>query len=307
MRITWDTLSQSKWYDIYKTLPRTHLVQSYPYAKAARECYYQPTRFGHITDENEKTLGLVQMQDISLLKLIHRVIIDCGPLWCDGADTAKNNENFWHGISGLYPNRIGRKRRFIPLTEHKIDLEFQRSGDGYHTIWLDLTPDLDTLRKGLHGKWRNMLVRAEEEGLHISLHKDRPSLDLLLSYEQDARREKGYFGPGPKFIQSLHKHGNDIDYGFTVSATTKVGTEPCAMMYIFVHGTSATYVLGYSDDRGRKTRAHYAMMWHVIQHLKSIGIAHFDLGGIQPELAEGVTKFKKRIGGDIYQTIGMYR
>jgi lipid II:glycine glycyltransferase (peptidoglycan interpeptide bridge formation enzyme) len=44
------------------------------------------------------------------------------------------------------------------------------------------------------------------------------------------------------------------------------------------------------NDTGQRLRANYALKWHVIRHMKSIGIERYDFGGL---INDGVTTFKK--------------
>jgi hypothetical protein len=311
MKVEWNTLSQVDWYDIYLSLPKTNIIQSYAYAKAARLAYFQDTKFGHITDDSGKTLGLVNMQFINLMGVIQRIFIDRGPLWISSEVAQKYEHEFWTHMNQNYPKRIGRKRRFIPETEcpsHELeDIGLIKKADGYETIWLDLAPDIKDLRANFNKKWRNMLTRAEDENLVIEYDEQGLYLDDLLKEYMKDRLKKSYAGASPKFIRTLHQCKTPHEHGRIYLARSAKGHAPVAMIYIFLHGTAATYQIGWSGKVGRDLRANYALIWHAIQDLKASGIRWFDLGGINESSAKGVTRFKRGLGGISYKSPGIYK
>ena len=311
MRIEWNTLSPAAWYDIYLKIPKTNLLQSYAYAKAMREVHFQNTRFGHILDDKGRTLGLVNMQYISLFGVVERVFIDRGPLWLSDTEGVSKHQKFWTLINDLYPKRPGRKRRFIPEIDNNSDIlkqvDLVHTAEGYETIWLDLSPSLEILRAGLKSKWRNMLKRAEEEDLTIECDDVGLYLDYLLAEYMKDRFQKGYSGASPKFIRALHKNKSPYEHGRIYLAKSKGQHNPIAMIYIFIHGTSATYQIGWSNPKGRDTRAHYRLIWDALKDLKALGIKYLDLGGINEKTAKGVTRFKKGLGGIPLKTLGIYK
>lgn len=309
MIIDWDSLSVRDWYDVYVRLPRTNIVQSYAYAKAIRQIHFQNTSFGAIHNTARDIIGLVQMQNLSSFGF-KRTFIDRGPLWL--APNPEADQNFWSVIARQYPARFLHKRRFIPEIESTPDaqtmfdnLEFKKTGEGYQTIWLDLTPPLEDIKNGFDKKWRNSLHRAQRENLNIQIDTDAQMLGPLLKNYMLDRAQKKYAGASPKFIRAMEGYKSEHDNSFIVSACDDTGI-PIAMMYFWRHGPSATYQIGWANDLGRKTSAHYAMMWRAIEHLKSMGVRNLDLGGINPDTAPGMTKFKSGLGGHKFETAGIY-
>ena len=82
-------------------------------------------------------------------------------------------------------------------------------------------------------------------------------------------------------------------------------SEPVAAILLTVHGNSATYLVGWSGDAGRRVRAHNLLLWRAVEHLKSAGIRWLDLGGINAD-APGVAHFKRGMGGELVTLAGGY-
>jgi lipid II:glycine glycyltransferase (peptidoglycan interpeptide bridge formation enzyme) len=82
------------------------------------------------------------------------------------------------------------------------------------------------------------------------------------------------------------------------------GSELVAATFVVIHGDTATYLLGWSGDIGRKISAHYLLLWENLIRLKKQNIHYFDLGGIDEEKTPSIAAFKLGIGGERYQLVG---
>lgn len=311
MRIIWDETTRGEWRELLARVPQSNLLNTWGYAHAVRLHRQMMTRFGVIVVDGQPR-GLIEIQEAGLGKLIHALTFHRGPLWLDNPASAQEWQQFLTLYKETFPPRLGRIRRFLPEIEDTPEARtwldeagFKRVGEGYETYWLDLRPETDELRKGLKGNWRNHLNRSEENGLMVEEDFTGVRADWLLSRYAADKAERKYDGPQPKFVQQLV---NDFisDDGVMILRAHDKGT-PVSGIMIFLHGSSSTFQIGWSGDRGRETRAHHLLLWHAITLLKSRGIEWFDLGGINPEDAEGVTKFKGGIGGSHYMTAGLYR
>ena len=72
------------------------------------------------------------------------------------------------------------------------------------------------------------------------------------------------------------------------------------------HGTSATYVIGWNNDVGRRTNANTLLLWQGMLILKNENVSSFDLGGIDTHSLPGIARFKLGMGGEIASLAGTY-
>jgi len=68
----------------------------------------------------------------------------------------------------------------------------------------------------------------------------------------------------------------------------------------------AVYLLGATNARGRHLRASYVLQWQVMVYAKSLGLNHYDLGGIDETENPAVHRFKKRMGGEYVRNHGVF-
>lgn len=311
MEFVWQADNADAWRKHLQGSAFPNLLQTWPYAKAIRYERQMMTRFAHVVEKGE-LLALLALQEIKLAGVIH--ILHCyrGPVWMKGCETKQNWDSFLALFASTYPARLGRIRRFLPEIEDTEENRallnshgFKRFGDGYQTLNLDLTQDEDFLRKNLKPNWRHSLNRSEREGLSLEVTTGDATTRWFLSRYEDDKTAKNYTGAQPKFLERLLVESRATAECLIVRVM-KDG-EPVSGKVIFVHGNSAVDQATWTGDLGRKSRAHHFLLWNAILLLKERGVDRFDLGGINPDTAEGVTTFKEGLRAQHYQTVGLYK
>lgn len=311
IKIAWDTLSINDWEARFASIPYSNYIQSYSYARAASPHYKQKPRWGLIIIDG-KEAGLVQMFEAGILwNAIHVVMVDRGPLWFEGFGGALHTKLFFDELNRLYPARFGRKRRFLPEIEDgptaqkliaQTGLARRDDQTGYQTIWIDLSKDEEALRAELRGNWRTSLNKAEKSGLEVST--DASALDWVTGIYAADKEARGYSGIPPALLKNyatILAQRDDV----MIARAMKDG-EAVAFIVTVTHGRSATYVAGWSSDKGRDLCAHHLLLWREVVRLKGNGTKEFDLGGINEDGAAGIKSFKEGLGGRIVRYVGHY-
>ena len=176
----------------------------------------------------------------------------------------------------------------------------------YSTVVLDLSQDLEALRLGFEAKWRNRLVAAENSALKVQ----RTGLKFgqyrwLLDHEQSQRETRGLAGlPIPFFEPYAQSRKSPAKNVFGVRAD--LNQDRVAGMLFLIHGASATYQVGWSNDEGRQHNAHNLLLWDAIQALKERGVRQLDLGGVNTQRSAGIARFKIGTGGEVRTFSGTY-
>lgn len=310
--IKWNTQSIEGWEEKFSRIPRSNILQSYTYAIASCPLQKQKARWGLIEIDG-KEAGIVQIFEAGILwKRIHAVMIDRGPLWFDGFGNAMQVKCFFDELNRQFPQRWGRKRRILPETEDGPTAQkmisqtgLQFFGKGYETIWLDLTPDIETLHANLKPGWRNKLSRAEQAGLSIEWDTTGTHLAWLIGIYAADKEARGYSGPTPDL---LRRYGPLLAAkGDLLVGRALYGSTPAAFVLLVRHGRSATCLAGWSSDQGLEAGAHHLLLWKGSCMLKQKGIKELDLGGINDDSAEGIKIFKEGLGGRNVRYVGHYR
>lgn len=171
----------------------------------------------------------------------------------------------------------------------------------WRSSWVGLQPDQEALRKGLHGKWRNMLVAAEKAALDVDVLTGAEGVGHLLPAYQASMAEKGFTGVAPALLQALARHmdGDDL----LVLRARQDGAD-ASMVLLARHGAAATYLVGWNGPLGRAARGNHLLLWRAMLELKARGTSWLDLGGIDEILTPGVASFKRGLKGEEYALAG---
>ena len=179
----------------------------------------------------------------------------------------------WPGITIATPETALQGFGLIPLVTPM-----------HHAIW-DLGRDL---RAGLSGKWRNRLTAAENTGISVRTG-DGATLSRLLWEATRQRQARGYRSLPPRFTQALPTPALRI-------WEWRQGGDCAAAMTFVVHGSTATYHLGWGSDAARQAGVHPVMLMSAARALQAEGVSWLDLGSVDTDRASGLARFKLGTG-----------
>jgi hypothetical protein len=185
---------------------------------------------------------------------------------------------------------------------------------GYSTVLVDLTQTNTQLHAAFEGRWRNRLAAGErDKKIIVQVSDTDTELQWLLEEESTQRKEKNFHGLPTHFI--AHYHAARADPSTTLLMLhAKLDSHPqqhtennrIAAMLFLLHGSTATYHIGWTNAEGRAKHAHNLLMWRAFQELRTLGIHTLDLGGINTRTLAGISRFKIGTGGKIVTYAGAY-
>jgi hypothetical protein len=284
------------------------LQQSWAYGEALRSLGVEVQRV--VAMENGQWLGCAQWTGRRLLAYLSLASCSRGPVF------DPNTSVTWRA------EFIRRARRELPLRPIRIPLlspnqpdhEFDgaqvqgthRVMTGYSTVMLDLRLTADELRQQMDGKWRNRLVRAESmPGLKVFFQPSRAQLSHLLEKETQQRKVRGFFGLPTDFVSAYVAAHDKPAQSFRL-AWAETERRTVAAMLFLLHGSVATYHVGWADDTGRDGNAHNLLLWRAMQELPACGIEQLDLGGVNTRELPGISRFKLGAGGRVLTLPGTF-
>jgi len=177
---------------------------------------------------------------------------------------------------------------------------------GYSTVVLDLTQPPETLRAAFDGKWRNRLVKAEtEKKLQVHVNSNVPKCRELLEREGRQRESRNFHGLPTDFVTHWIDVAASPAAAFVIARADFEGKTVAAMLFL-LHGSVATYHIGWADDTGRDLNAHNLLLWRASLLLRERGLAAIDLGGVNTHSLPGISRFKLGTGGAVRTLAGTY-
>lgn len=309
LTIDWQVPTRARWDAMLAACRGATLTQSAPYTLALAATGPLRADFGLIRFEG-KPIGFIVAHGRRRFGAPGNQTIYRGPLFVHDDVPREMLGLVLARLRARFRLRRGRPVAFhpeLPDTPGNRALMqrsgFRRVAEGYRTIVLDLAPDLDALRAGLSGRWRNALVQGERGGLTVSDTRDGAGLDWLVERHGEHMALGGYRGPSGPLLQALQAAGNDTAHLRLLRA--EADGEAVSGVLLARHGDSVTWLVGWTGAEGRRLRATNLLLWRAVEIAKADGVRRFDLGGINEE-APGVAAFKAGMGGRELTLVGGY-
>jgi lipid II:glycine glycyltransferase (peptidoglycan interpeptide bridge formation enzyme) len=170
--------------------------------------------------------------------------------------------------------------------------EVRTSANSYRTLFLDLTPPIEELRRNLDKKWRNQLTRSEKNGLKIVTGNGVDDYRRFCRMYRQMQQRKAF--ESTVDIEEFGRLQQDLPetHRMRILICEQEGV-PVAGVVASAMGDSAIYLLGATSDDGLNAKGAYLLQWTLIRWLKENGFKWYDLGGIDPEGNPGVYSFKR--------------
>lgn len=305
MKLFWDDLDAADW-DRHHAAASAALQQDWAYGSCMKAMGVACLRVR--VEAEGRTVALAQFIGRRLAGLMSVVLCSRGPIWTESL-TAADKDEVYRRLRASVPLLRPRFAFFTPEEEAGEALglsNWRRVMTGYSTVTLDLSQSREQLRAGLEGKWRNRLVAAEVAGLTVQRLGANPAQWRWLLEQEDAMREqRGVQGLPSGFIERYIQARKSAAQTVLTLRADHQGERVAAMMFL-LHGTAATYQVGWSNDSGRQLNAHNLLLWQAIEALQQRGVRLLDLGGVNTQRSAGIARFKLGTGGRVLCLAGTY-
>lgn len=313
MHAHWNPPDQQRW-DAFAHAAGAGLQQSWAYGQALQTLHVPCLRVA-LTAEPEPQapwVGAAQFIVHRLPWFVRFAFSLGGPIWVPGAD--------------LHTQRAGLRlmRRTLPLRRPRVAIftppldtrdpaapphAFRGQwalATGGSTVILDLTLDEATRLAQQEGRWRNRLNAAQRSGLRVDTCGTKPrDVAWLVDAESQQRQARRYIALPEGFVAAFQAASpRPAEALLTLAAFS--GRERCAGMMFLVHGRSATYHLGWTNETGRELSAHNLLLWEACQRLAARGVERLDLGGVDTTSNPGLARFKLGTGGQVITWAGSF-
>ncbi|MEY4438841.1 MAG: hypothetical protein RIQ36_305 [Pseudomonadota bacterium] len=306
MKVNWDTLSYPEW-DAHHAAAAAPLQQDWAYGACMKTLGVSVLRA--LVEQDGAPVALAQFIVRRMVGgLANMALCSLGPVWLQplsGADKAR----VYKALKKTIPLKNLRVVAFTPLEAPGPELglsRWRRVMTGHSTVMLDLQPELEVLRAQLDGRWRYSLARAEESSLTIHrVGTNAGQYRWLLDAEMQQREQRGLHGLPLQFFD-LYVPSRQQPTKTILTLRADVGRDRVAGMMFLIHGESATYQVGWTNDAGREHNAHNLILWNAMQELRERGVRKLDLGGVNTTRSAGIARFKIGTGGQVLSCAGTF-
>lgn len=253
-----------------------------------------------------RTVALAQFLCRRYAGVVGVALCTRGPLWLERPSDVDCGR-IYRALKRSLPLRRPRVILFSPdLTDDRDPAlaSLTRVLTGYSTVMLDLTQSEGQLRAALHAYWRNRLSSAERSALVIKEIAPLPEAYRRVLEEELRQRERKRFYALPTAFVDNYIAAHAEPQQAALILTAELQSRPVAAMLFLIHGSTATYQLGWSTAQGRTVNAHNLVLWRAMAMLKERGVKKLDLGGVNTEDLPGISRFKINTGGTVVTYAG---
>ena len=131
---------------------------------------------------------------------------------------------------------------------------------------------------------------------------------MLIQNYISLQKSKEFKGLSESLIRCLANQKDSSNWKFNLyfahhKDSTKANLN-IGLLVTIMSGDTCTYLIGASNDIGRKLQANTVLLWEAILHAKRLGCKWFDIGGLTEETPKGVADFKKGLNAESYKLSG---
>jgi len=169
------------------------------------------------------------------------------------------------------------------------------------TMWvLDIKPTEEKLFKGMRKTTRNLIRRAERDGVKIRLSREKKDLDTFEKLYTETADRENFVGFSRKFLNAEFEAfiaDNNVFFAFA-----EYQGDIISGALITTYGNTGFYHQGASTRKWPKVPGAYLLQWEIIRELKRQGRGRYNFWGIAPSEDKkhpwaGLSLFKQGFGG----------
>jgi lipid II:glycine glycyltransferase (peptidoglycan interpeptide bridge formation enzyme)/dTDP-4-amino-4,6-dideoxygalactose transaminase len=312
-------INKEDWNYYYGLINKNNLLQSLEYVQTKEECDHWISYMFLITDSDNVPISIVNILKKKLPFIGDYIRINRGPLLID-KDSKSNTDIFTFGSLHLITKEANsRNWKFIFIAPELLNnyenvsnlklLGFiPRKLNPWASGLISLNHTEQELLMNLNGKWRNTLKKGLKYDLNIRIESENHiNINSLLEKYNKLKQHNKFDGLTDNFIHKLSsKRGEHWLFNlFTAFEIHDVNLiNPIGILVSVKSGDTTIYLIGTTDDLGRKLQANSVLLWSAILKAKSDGSKYFDIGGLNKDTPKGIAEFKSGLNSEKYELIG---
>jgi len=300
------------------------MLQSWEYGSAKSKAEgWNPKRF-IVMNDIDNPIALVQILHKGLPFIGGAARLNRGPLLIEGKTTVNKTQLKLIILNLLI--KESRKQRWwmfqaAPELSKSNFAQFGMKALGFNKLplipWasgiLPLDGDDQSLLMSFNGKWRNSMRKGEKLGVKVTRKEcSGGELDLLLKNYNKLQNKRDFKGLSDSLLGGLAgQKGSHWGFNLFIARDNNleaIDEDPLGILVSIRSGDTAIYLIGLSNDKGRKMNANSVLLWQAILYANNQGDCRwFDIGGLNQSTPKGIASFKKGLNAIPYNSVGEWR
>lgn len=301
-----DRIDKGSWHELMLGFDDASFFQTWSYGAV---CWGE-TSLSHLLLKNDgKVVAGAQLR-LARIPLIRAGVayLTSGPMWRQKNEQT-DRKHLQNMVRALYNEYVVRRRLFLQVLPRSFltseaylcdiyrEESFSRRPDKQQTVYVDLSPSLDEIKKNVRRKWRQTLNSAEKQPIEVVVgsHTDICSEATPIIEEMKARKRYIEYGD---MTTKIAVHEDLPEALKLVFALCKFEGNAVAVVGWFPGGTVGLPLVAATGNKGLGISASYPLWWKMIEYYKNRSFVCCDLGGVSAERNRGGYVFKTGLAGD---------
>jgi len=301
-----ENLKKEEWHNLLLDFNDSTIYQTWSYGSVS---WGEDTLSHLVLKENGEIVSIAQLRIAKFLGVpIGFAYLPWGPIWRKkGKDL--NDKDMLNMLRALYNEYVIRRRyllRIIPKNIHKNDENvrkmfedenFSWTPDTQQTVYVDLTPSLEDIKKNIRSKWRQTLNRALKQDVDFSEEITEELYNSTKKIIREMMERKGYVEFGS--MEDMLSVNQDLPTSLKLKfAFCTFENELIAVLGWFPVGEVGVPLVGATGDKALRLNASYPLWWKMVEYYKNQGALCIDLAGVSKERNPGGHLFKTGLAGE---------
>jgi len=299
-------VSETRWKKLYRNMEDPNILQSWEYGQSQKFYFKMKIERFAVINKNHHILAIVQVliKNFFIFKFYK---ISRGPLFIKNTSEQEKIEiikQFIFFFKNLTRFNFLSFNPNLELNQNSILINSNKKylfkGKSWKSFMLNLEQGEIDIKKNMKSNWRNQLNNSYKYNIYIKEENDDFNLNKIIILNEKESLKKKFKTIPNKLLLNYFSHANFKIF----NAYFK--NDLIASVCIATHFPSSTYLIGWSNDQGRKMNAMNLLLWNSILNLKKANFQSLDLGGYDRDISEGIYNFKAGIGAKNYELIGSF-
>lgn len=304
-----DSVDKHQWYGSLLKFNDATFYQTWSFG-AVR---WGEKNFSHlILKKDDSIVSMAQLRIVKVKNLnVGAAYLNWGPVWrsIDQKSEIMHLKNMLRALYIEYVDLRGLMLRILPkiipepVKEAVLTVfteeEYNYSPDPQQTVVVDLSPNMDNLRKNLPKGIRHSLNAAAKNDLEFYEIQDDKSFAIVLRIFNEMQQRKNFtaFGSPEEIIAVYKDLANTVKQKMILC---KHDGEAVAIIGWQTIGQYGFPLVACTGNKALKLKAGTLLFWKMIEWYKENGYLCCDLAGVNPRRNPGGYFFKKSLAGRSY-------
>ena len=301
-----DSVDKNAWHGLLNEFDDASFFQTWSYGAV---CWGERALSHLLLRKDGRVVAGVQLRLVHIPMVKAGVAyVTSGPMWRRKSDPA-DRRHLQNMIRALYNEYAVQRRLYLQILPRtffasEADIRdvyreecFSWRPDEQQTVYVNLSPSLDEIKRNMRKQWRQTLRRTEKQPIEIVVGSDEEagSEAIRIIEEMKARKRYVEYGEMTRMIDVQKDLPESLKL---VIALCKYEGSPVAVLGWFPGGVIGFPFIAATGNRGLELSASYPLFWRMIEYYKNRGFAYCDLGGVNAEKNRGGFIFKTGLAGD---------